>query len=248
MSGTAARRAAQQSNNSRRGVAPPPAEAAPSLGIFVYQAIKQQILDNRLRPGSKLTHEDLAQMLGVSRTPVREALERITHEGFAVHLPRRGCFVAEIDADEARELYDLREALEVHALRRTATFGLTREDLAELAALTRAYSDRVRDEATRSRLIVDRDLHLALASKARNRLLLRSLESVFERLILKLRVDGFRTTRGKQALDEHIRLLKALRQQDYAKAEQVLVQHLREGRERLLGHLEDLSREPVRLR
>jgi DNA-binding GntR family transcriptional regulator len=223
-------------------------EEQPSLGNAVYQAIKQRILENRLRPGNKLGHQDLAEMLGVSRTPVREALERLAQEGFVVHRPRRGCFVSEIDVQEACELYDLREALEVHALRRTAKIGLTRADLSQLSSLTREYAELVRDDSTRRRLIVDRDLHLALASKSQNRLLSRSLESVFERLILKLRVEGFRTSRGKEALDEHVALMSALRKQDFGAAETVLIAHLREGRERLLGHIEDLSHEPVALR
>ena len=219
------------------------AEAADerSLNTFVYEAIKERILGNRLRPGNKLTDQELAQMLGVSRTPVREALERLHQEGFVVHIPRRGCFVAEIDAEEASELYELREALELHALRRTAAKGLTAGQVRQLGALTRAYAGLVKDDSTRARLLVDRDFHLALAGAAGNRALSRSLEAVFERLVLKMRTEGFRTSRGKEALGEHMSLFDALRRQNFDEAEKLLVRHIREGRKRLLAHLDEAA-------
>ena len=79
-----------------------------SLEVLVdvtYEAIKRDILGNRLRPGVKLTHRMLAENLGVSRTPVRASLERLYQEGYVIHILNRGYFVAEINEQEVRELY-----------------------------------------------------------------------------------------------------------------------------------------------
>lgn len=217
-------------------------ETGRSVNATVYDALKERIITGQLRPGVKLTHQELAERFEVSRTPVREALERLYQEGFVTRKPRRGFYVAEIDEEEARELYELREALEIFALRRTMVRGLKAVDLRRLDALNQQYKDLVRHDKTRERMIVDRDWHLALASLADNRALLRSLEAVFERLILKIRVDGYQTVRGEEALQEHLQMMRALRAEDGAEAERLLAEHIQGARRRLVGHLSELPK------
>ena len=212
-----------------------------SVNAAVYSALKEQITSGRLRPGVKLIHQDLAERLNVSRTPVREALERLYQEGLATRLPRRGFYVAEIDETEARELYELREALEVFALRRALARGIPRARLRELDAINRRYREMLRPDTTRERMIVDRDWHLALASLADNQALLRSLNAVFERLILKIRTDGYRTVRGEAALGEHLGIMKALRAADRDEGERLLAEHIDGARRRLASHLQELA-------
>ena len=225
----------------------PAARAAPlalvgaSVNATVYEALKAQITSGRLGPGVKLAHQWLAETLQVSRTPVREALERLYQEGFVTRLPRRGFYVAEIDHEEARELYELREALEVHALRRSMALGLKPADLRRLAGHNRLYKAHLTDHMTRERMLVDRDFHLALAALAGNRALLRALAAVFERLILKIRTEGYRTVRGVEALAEHKRLMGALREGDSDGAARLLAEHIQGARRRLAGHLQELS-------
>lgn len=213
-----------------------------SVNAKVYEALKAQIINSQLRPGVKLIHQELAERLHVSRTPVRESLERLYQEGFVTRIPRRGFFVAEIDEDEARELYEMREALELFALRRVAARGLTAADLRRLESFNQRYRELLRDDATRERMLVDRDWHLALAALANNRVLLRSLEALFERLILKIRVEGYRTVRGEEALREHAEMMKALRAEDWERAEALLRTHIQGARKRLASHLGELAR------
>lgn len=212
----------------------------PAVAI-VYDAIKAGIVAGRFLPGTKLTHQGLAEQLRVSRTPVREALERLFQEGFVTRLPRRGFYVAVIDENEARELYGLREALELYALEQSMAAEIGRADLRRLAGLNRDYAVLVRDGMTRERMIVDRDFHLALAALAGNHALSRSLEAVFERLILKIRTEGYRTVRGAEALAEHGALLAALRDGDRAGAARLLRAHIRGARSRLAAHLRETA-------
>jgi GntR family transcriptional regulator, rspAB operon transcriptional repressor len=128
------------------------AQDEPSVNAKVYEALKAQIINSQLRPGVKLIHQELAERLNVSRTPVRESLERLYQEGFVTRIPRRGFFVAEIDEDEARELYEMREALELFALRRVAARGLTAADLRRLESFNQRYRELLRDDATRERM------------------------------------------------------------------------------------------------
>jgi DNA-binding GntR family transcriptional regulator len=206
------------------------------LNESVYDALKRQILSNRLRPGHKLGHQFLAESLGVSRTPIRESLERLYQEGFVVRVPNRGYYVAEIDAVEAQELYETREALETYELRRSLERGLTKPDLAKLEGINLRYKELIGGELTRQRLLIDRDFHLCLAGIAGNRFLVRTLATIFERLILKRRVDGYHDT-GDKPYAEHVNLLNHLRKGNAVAAEQALSGHIVAARNRLLTYL-----------
>jgi DNA-binding GntR family transcriptional regulator len=211
-----------------------------SLNTKIYNAIKQRILSNRLRPGTKLVHEQLANELRVSRTPVREALERLYSEGYIVHILRRGFFVAEIDETEARELYELREALEVFALRKV--FETTETwPMEHIRALNGQYRVAIDSLGTRDRMLTDRDFHLGLARLAGNGRVVDTLASIFDRVILKRRVEGYLPTRGPEAYKEHIALIEALADHDAASSEAILRGHIRSAWGRLHEHLQVLA-------
>ena len=107
--------------------------APENLSARVYNQIKNLILSNEVMPGQKLHHQRLSERLGVSRTPVREALTRLVQEGYVSFLPNRGFTCKEIRMQEAEELYDLREAIEAFAVEK-ATANLTDAALDELRA------------------------------------------------------------------------------------------------------------------
>ena len=203
-----------------------------------YNNIKRLILSGQARPGRKLAHQDLASYLSVSRTPVREALERLYQEGFVTRLPRRGFYVAEMTHDEARELYSAREALELHALRETLSRGrLSPEVIAELSDLVARYRELLRERNIKQRVITDLNFHVRLAEQAGNRYLLRLLVQTFERLTLKRRIEGYRADRGAQAADEHAELIAALEAHDPPRAEFALRSHIGRARDALLKSL-----------
>jgi DNA-binding GntR family transcriptional regulator len=98
-----------------------------NLAAQVYNQIKTLILCNQVLPGQKLHHQELSERLGVSRTPVREALTRLVQEGYVSLLPNRAFTCKEIRLQEAIELYELREALEAFAVEKaTETSPITR--------------------------------------------------------------------------------------------------------------------------
>ena len=223
---------------SARSAAP---EADPhSLEVLVdvtYEAIKRDILGNRLRPGVKLTHRTLAENLGVSRTPVRASLERLYQEGYVTHILNRGYFVAEINEQEVRELYQTREALESFALRLTLARGVTARELKPVQAINAHYAELCKEGLSHERVMVDREFHLRLASMSANSHLVRTLEGIFDRIILKRRVEGYHDTRGLAPHEDHVRLLKALAQSDKVHAQAILHQHIDSACMRLLAYL-----------
>ena len=203
----------------------------------VYAKIKNRILNNQLRPGNKLRHQHLAEILGVSRTPVRESLERLYQEGFVTREVNRGYFVAEIDEVEACELYETRQALEVFELRQSYRRGISDADITRLEKINAKYKAKIGAPLSRERLLIDRDFHMALAEISGNQFLCRTLSSIFERLILKRRVDGYHDS-GEKSYKEHVAFLERLRLGDIAAAEQLLGGHIEAARSRLLTFLQ----------
>jgi len=208
-----------------------------NLSARVYSQIKNLILSNEVLPGQKLHHQELSERLGVSRTPVREALTRLVQEGYVSLLPNRGFTCKEIRLQEAEELYDLREALEAFVVEK-AIENLTAAGLEQLAHKMHLYGEDVRKRFSRDRLIYDQDLHLEIARLSGNETLTKTLAQVFERIVLKRRTDGlYDPARGTKAHHEHLRLLQAMKQRDRDKAVAIVRAHIRAGKDNVMADL-----------
>lgn len=213
-------------------------DATPSRSAATYASIKRMILAGQVGPGYKLVHEDLAGILQVSRTPVREALERLYQEGFVTRLPRRGFYVTGITRDEAFGLYGTREALELFALQVTLERGpLPGSSIDRLWPYVRKYEELAKVQALTERIVADALFHLELADLSGNRYLVRLLAQTFERLALKRRHEGYRSARSKAAKAEHVRLMEALTRYDKPAARRVLRKHILSARDALLAQL-----------
>lgn len=211
--------------------------AVENLSARVYNEIKNLILCNEILPGQKLHHQQLSERLGVSRTPVREALTRLVQEGYVSFLPNRGFTCKEIRMQEAEELYELREALEAFSVER-AIANLTDSALRRLRAKMNSYGRDVQNSFTRERLVYDQDVHLAIAELAGNETLKNTLNHVFERIVLKRRTDGlYDPARGTAAHQEHLRLLEAMERRDSAGAVAILRSHIQAGKKNVMADL-----------
>jgi DNA-binding GntR family transcriptional regulator len=213
------------------------ARGTENLSARVYNEIKNLILCNEVMPGQKLNHQQLSERLGVSRTPVREALTRLVQEGYVAFLPNRGFTCKEIRMQEAEELYELREALEAFAVEK-AIENLTDAALEQLREKMALYGGDVQNRFTRERLMYDQDVHLEIAQLAGNETLKRSLGHVFERIVLKRRTDGlYDVARGVSAHRQHLKLLRAIEQRNVPEAVSIVRAHIRKGKENVLSDL-----------
>lgn len=208
------------------------------LNESVYGMLKEMIRSGRLRPGNRLVHQDLADQLKVSRTPVRESLERLYQEGYAGRRSNKGYFVAEVGANEVRDLYGTREALEIYALQTVGARGFTAPEIEALEQINAEYGTMFPAAVSRSRLVVDQNFHHTLASFTGNEHLCKTLLAVFERIELKRRLDGHGMAVGDKPLHDHLELVAAIKRNDIAGAESVLRDHIRQASIRLLQHLE----------
>jgi DNA-binding GntR family transcriptional regulator len=154
------------------------AGALPSRTVAVLEAIKHAILAGELEPGRPLIETDLATVLGVSKTPVREALKTLAGAGLVTIHPYKGAAVRTLDDAQARHIYDLRLLLEPEALGRAVAAG---HDWAKARdALDRA--DACADQAERS--LANRDFHHELYAGCGNPLLVRMLDDLRDQTAL----------------------------------------------------------------
>ena len=218
------------------------------LSQQVYDRLREAILTSELLPGHKLSHQALTECLGVSHTPLREALSQLSREGYVQHIQNRGYFVADFTRREVEELLDIREALELYVLKRLKK-SLPGAGMRALHSTQSNYRRAVARGSDGERLLCDRTFHLTLAGFTGNRTLTDQLGQVFDRINLKRRINGLSPSRGRQALEEHKALMSALKGKDFGRARAALERHLKKNRENILERMQEgtSSLRPVQL-
>lgn len=215
-----------------------------SLGADVYRVLWERLLNRELQPGAKLSDLRLSAELGVSRTPVREALNRLVQDGVVRAEPNRGFFVASFAPADIAEVFDLRAALEGFALRTAApTFDHPElqeamgelDEVAEL--ITRARSAAERFAAASRFLEVDRAFHRRLVERAGNS----RLQTIFHGLWAQIAVFQQAGTHVpgwmELAIAQHREIIRLLLTDDIAAAASALEAHILDMKVRVLADL-----------
>ncbi len=215
-------------------------EGDPLLGA--RGRIQRLILMQRLHPGQKIPMEEIAQHVGASRTPVREALRLLETEGLVKSLPNRGFIVQRIGPEQAEDLYDTRRCLESYAAER-AFERRTRAFIAELRALHRIYERVLSGPEDRRRLgmLVDKAFHMRIAEQAGNAHLREVLANTFDRLILTRPRDGFPVSRMRSALEEHKAIVAGFEGKRSKAAVAAVARNVEEGGAAIVAHLRSLD-------
>ncbi|MEJ2665680.1 MAG: GntR family transcriptional regulator [Deinococcales bacterium] len=215
-----------------------PDAAGPASGRAEHatRELRQLVLSLSLRPGESLPERRLERLLGVSRSPVRQALARLAQEGLVVR-GARSYQVAPIDVAEIDELFALRTLLETAAVR----WAASRADAARMGA-TEAALARLREEMpSEQRLAATARLHLALARAGGNRFLVEELEALLPRVTraryLEL-VEPAALARGDREHERIVRLVKEGRGEEAAR---LMADHLERTRRHLQESLERLG-------
>lgn len=195
--------------------------AIPLRTAAVLDAIKRAILAGELQPGQSLVEADLAQALGVSKTPVREALKTLAGAGLVTMSPYRGAAVRVIDGEQAYSIYDLRLLLEPEAVRRAVSHGGSGLDAAR-EALDRA--DASSGEAERS--LANREFHRALYAGCGNPLLVGVLDDLRDQTALISAAAWQQEPSWGQEAGEHRAILAAAAAGDATRASTLLAAHI----------------------
>lgn len=213
-----------------------------------YDQLRTLLLGGEVRPGQRLSHRSLAKDLGLSRSPVREALLALEAEGLIEHRPQSGVYLREVSPQELEELYDMREAIEPYAAERAARMA----DTVQVTNLRRACDafhelvsqrnfERWLDapESRRRLSALDRDFHTTILAASKNRVAQRFFENA---QILSLVVSwNFMKTdsatlaaRATLTAKQHRQIYDAIRKHEPAKAQRLMRTHVGGMKHRVL--------------
>lgn len=200
-------------------------------GSGVFNTLRDMAISYQLRPGERLSEIELAQRLGVSRTPVREALNRLVTDGFLVH-SSRGVMRRPLEIKETMDLYEARLSVERECLR-LALERATDAQIDEALAYLEQSKSVPADTSIKRLVELDEAFHTRVAEMACNAELLRMLTSLNERIRFIRWIDMENVGRDSTQ-QEHMNILLALRSRDAAASDRYLSSHIALRREQIV--------------
>lgn len=201
-----------------------------------YQALREAIISGHLAPGERLVEAKLAQEMGISRNPVREALRRLEHEGLARRLPRGGMAVAEVDLRDVAEVYAVRSVLEGLAARLAA--GRLRAEHRERMARSIREGEEARRRGDLDLLVQTSSIFHGTIMEVAGNARLSSLMQVLDHHISRFRRLSLQAEGSPaEVLEEHRHILEALERGDEVQAEALMRQHLEHSGRQILRFL-----------
>jgi DNA-binding GntR family transcriptional regulator len=202
----------------------------------VAQLIRERLATGALRPGDRVVEVDIASMLGVSRSPVREALSRLESEGVLVSQPNRGRYVAPLAAERLQQLVDFRLALEELAVRSFARYA-GEGDFLQLLAAVRTLRASAKSAELNNAIQADLAFHRLIVALARNVPLQLAYAALLSEFQLSVRLTTQLSGSVEDLAVEHERLIDALRERRTEDAVALMRSHILHGHEQLLAEL-----------
>jgi len=205
-----------------------PARRAPRAADSVeraYNAIRKMVVDFHLRPDQRINEMQLARQLNLSRTPVREALNRLASEGFLVLRPNLGFFFRALETDDLVQLFELRTIVETGGLA-LACERADDEAITSVEAFWKMAQQRYRDHDADEILSLDESFHVKLMELSGNQELVRTLIGINARIRFIRRVQISLGKYHPKLIDEHTRLLEAVRARDSQRCAELLRDHI----------------------
>lgn len=208
------------------------ARSGVSFADQVEEALREQIVSGMRRPGERLNELELSTELGVSRGPIREAMQRLARDGLVHVETYKGSFVRQLDEAQIASLYEVRISLEVTAVQ-LGTQRRTSEDISRIRSLLVSAATEVKGNAN-PHYPTQLDIHRLIAEVSGNIRLERLINGINHELTLVRARSGFQPARASVALDEHADLVEAIVSGDAAAAGRLMSEHLQHSLENTL--------------
>ncbi len=207
-----------------------------SLVNQAYRELKRIILDHEVPQGGKLKEAELAAALGISRTPVREAINRLEREGLVEIFPQRGAFVVQFTEKDIYELFLIRENLEGLASY-LAAGNISEKDLATLKSSVQGFKEPYNKKDIERYAREDFRFHETIVMLSGARRLMELIATLHDHIrIFRLTTKGV-SSRMKTSLAEHERLIRAFERRDAEEAERRMRQHIRHVRHGVMENI-----------
>ncbi|WP_425059658.1 HTH-type transcriptional repressor RspR [Sporomusa carbonis] len=208
------------------------------LREVVAETLREAIVNGVLKPGERLMEIQLAEELGVSRTPVREAIRKLELEGFVVMIPRRGTYVADLSIKDINEVYEIRTALDVLAAG-LAVERITEDELEQLERLLVEIGELIGGGDTDKIVEIDSQFHDVLYRASRNDRLVGIINNLREQFTRFRSISIQYPGRMEKSIEEHRRLVEAIASRDTELAQQIAREHMENSEQTLLQDLNE---------
>lgn len=219
-------------------LAPIRLDAYRPLRDLVAETLRQAIKDGKLKSGARLMEIQLAEELGVSRTPIREAIRELEAEGFVVMIPRRGTYVADISLKDIAQVFEIRTALEELAAGLAAE-RITEAELEELERILLEIRDYIDDHDMQKIIEADVRFHQVLYEASRNTRLEDIIHNLREQVLRFRSVSLNYPGRLESTWQEHRDLVEAIAEHNPQKAMKIAVRHMTNSERALLQGMEE---------
>ena len=195
------------------------------LRDVVFNTLRGAILRGDLKPGQRLMEIQLANQLGVSRTPVREAIRKLELEGLVKMVPRKGAEVAQISEKHLKDVLEVRSALEELA-GELACERMTAEELEQLKEINRRFMEVIGSDDITAIANVDESFNMVIYGATRNERLTQMVNALREQ-VYRYRLEHIKDKAGRGALaDEHAEIIRALADRDATKTRKCIRGHI----------------------
>lgn len=195
------------------------------LRDVVFRTLREAILTGELKPGERLMEMQLAAKLGVSRTPIREAIRMLQQEGLAVTLPRRGAEVAAMTEKDMEDVLKIREALEILAVQ-LASEKITAEQITQLEEKLTAFEEAVKTAEVKQIAQTDIDFHDFIYDAAENPRLVGMLNNLREQ-IYRYRVEYLKDEKNyPRLIEEHKQIIIGLKERNKDYVVEMMKKHM----------------------
>ncbi|WP_196594743.1 GntR family transcriptional regulator [Pectinatus sottacetonis] len=212
------------------------------LREVVFETLRNAIRTGLLKPGQRLMEIHLAEKLGVSRTPVREAIRKLELEGYVIMMPRRGTYVANLSIRDVNEVFEIRTALDSLASGLAAE-RISEDELEELQRLLVQIGEYIEENNMNKIVEIDTKFHDLLYKASRNNRLVGIISNLREQL------TRFRTKsmsypgRLRETLEEHRRIVDTIAQGNVSDAQKAAEKHMEKSEQTLLKSMEDMKQD-----
>jgi len=196
-----------------------------TLADQVRQNIKKRIINQELKPGSRLIVSHLAAEMGTSLTPIREALRLLVKDGLVEIIPHKGAQVVMPSQEQFKDLFDVRTVLESLAIK-LAIPNLSPADYERLEQILQAGDESIQAEDPKTWLDEDEKLHSYIIQKSENNILVELLDNIRNRINIFRILTAQLPTRAKKSQNEHRSVITAMKKQKGKNAEELIVQHI----------------------
>ena len=209
-----------------------------SLREEVYESLKRSILHGKLKGGQRLIEETLADQIGISRTPIREAFHKLERDDLVTKLPKGGFAVREFTKEDVDEIFGIRSALESYAAY-LATLHLTPEKIAQLEKKVKESEEALEQGDDEKIVQLNTDFHDLIYKSCKSKKLAEMIDN-FRDYFYRYRSVLLHTEKGTNySIDDHRRMLEAMKKKNPRLVERLVRSHLARGKELILREVSE---------